>query len=68
MKGLILKKENWPQVIVIDKDNTLLNTIAVVFPTSKYLLCQSHCKECEGKVKVACTSKNALGFSYGCME
>ncbi|XP_057443930.1 protein FAR1-RELATED SEQUENCE 5-like [Lotus japonicus] len=34
MKGLILKMENCPQVIVTDKDNALVNAVVVVFPTS----------------------------------
>ncbi|XP_057432505.1 uncharacterized protein LOC130725276 [Lotus japonicus] len=52
LKGLIVKEENLPKVIVTDKDTVLMKVIEDVFPAARHLLCQFHVsKSVTGKLK-----------------
>ena len=42
MQGLFVKDIVLPQVIVIDRDLTLMNALECIFPSSTNLLCQFH--------------------------
>jgi transposase-like protein len=53
LKGLFIKEDLFPKVILTDRDNALMNAIAVVFPHTVNMLCRfhieknvsSHCKK-----------------------
>jgi len=40
IKGLFIKVDSYPKVVVNDKDITLMNAINVVFPKEYNLLCR----------------------------
>ncbi|XP_057456116.1 uncharacterized protein LOC130747258 [Lotus japonicus] len=42
LKGLLVKEEILPKVIVTDKDNVLMKVVEDVFPVARHLLCQFH--------------------------
>lgn len=42
LRGLILKDDAIPQVIVTDRDISLMTAVQTIFPTSTNLLCQFH--------------------------
>ncbi|XP_057443916.1 uncharacterized protein LOC130736078 [Lotus japonicus] len=44
LKGLIVKEENLPKVIVTDKDNVLMKVIEDVFPAARHLVEGAHSK------------------------
>ena len=56
-RGIFLKSDAIPQVIVIDRDSTLMNVVKTMFPESTNLLCRFHidknvkakCKTLAGK-------------------
>ena len=63
LRELIVKEKNLPQVIVTDKDTTLMNAVAHVFPTSKQLLCQFHiAKNVTAKSKLYCDKSDWDGI------
>ena len=49
--GLFLKRDALPGVIVIDKDQALMNTVKVVFPDCTNLLCSFYINK---NVKLQC--------------
>ena len=42
LKGLFLRFDSYPKVVVSDKDIALMNAINVVFPEAANLLCRFH--------------------------
>ena len=51
-RGIFLRCDAIPQVIVIDKDSILMNTVKTIFPKATNLLCQFHInKNVETKCK-----------------
>jgi hypothetical protein len=46
---LLKSKDNMPKVIVTDKDTTLMNDVAVIFPKSTTILCQFHARNVRAK-------------------
>jgi len=53
LRGLIVKDEDIPQVIVTNRDISLMNAVQVVFPSSSNLLCRFHINK---NVKSKCIS------------
>ncbi|XP_027913070.1 PKS-NRPS hybrid synthetase CHGG_01239-like isoform X1 [Vigna unguiculata] len=53
LRGLIVKDEDIPQVIVTNRDISLMNAVQVVFPSSSNLLCRFHINN---NVKTKCLS------------
>ncbi|XP_057432380.1 uncharacterized protein LOC130725144 [Lotus japonicus] len=51
LRGLILREEDMPKVMVTDRETALMNTVEATFPTSTHLLCQFHIAKC---VKANC--------------
>ncbi|XP_057451954.1 uncharacterized protein LOC130743743 [Lotus japonicus] len=51
LRGLLLKEEDMPKVMVTDKDISLMNAVTATFPTAAHLLCQFHISKC---VKAKC--------------
>ncbi|XP_057453094.1 putative protein FAR1-RELATED SEQUENCE 10 [Lotus japonicus] len=51
LRGLLLKEEDMPKVMVTDKDTALMNAVTATFPTAAHLLCQFHITKC---VKAKC--------------
>ncbi|XP_057452011.1 protein FAR1-RELATED SEQUENCE 6-like [Lotus japonicus] len=51
LRGLLLKEEDMPKVMVTDKDTALMNAVTTTFPTTAHLLCQFHIAKC---VKAKC--------------
>ncbi|XP_057418428.1 uncharacterized protein LOC130712620 [Lotus japonicus] len=51
LRGLLLKEEDMPKVMVTDKDTALMNAVTATFPTTAHLLCQFHIAKC---VKAKC--------------
>lgn len=57
-KTILKDQENMPQVIITDRDTTLMNSIATVFPTSSTLLCKYHIiKNMRSRVKHVADTK-----------
>lgn len=80
-RAMLKDKENTPKVIVTDRDTTLINLIAKVFPNSYILLCRYHItKNVRSPVKLAVGTKqikgedriiveaSVNGKNNGCME
>ncbi|XP_057424905.1 protein FAR1-RELATED SEQUENCE 5-like [Lotus japonicus] len=51
LRGLLLREEDMPKVMVTDKDTALMNAVTTTFPTAAHLLCQFHIAKC---VKAKC--------------
>ncbi|XP_057418445.1 protein FAR1-RELATED SEQUENCE 6-like [Lotus japonicus] len=51
LRGLLLREEDMPKVVVTDKDTALMNAVTATFPTAAHLLCQFHIAKC---VKAKC--------------
>ena len=51
--GLLSSKLNMPKVVVIDRDNGLMNVIAKVLPETSTLLCYFHIGK---NVRAKCTT------------
>ncbi|XP_057444559.1 protein FAR1-RELATED SEQUENCE 6-like [Lotus japonicus] len=47
LRGLLLREEDMPKVMVTDKDTALMNAVTVTFPTTAHLLCQFHIAKCK---------------------
>ncbi|GAU51929.1 hypothetical protein TSUD_417120, partial [Trifolium subterraneum] len=58
-KSLLISKETFPKVIVTDKDKSLMNDVAKVFPNSTALVCRVHVyKNVKAKFKALCKAKD----------
>ncbi|GAU13383.1 hypothetical protein TSUD_126790 [Trifolium subterraneum] len=56
--SLLKSKDTVPKVIVTDRDKSLMNVVAKVFPNSTALLCRYHVyKNVRAKFKALCTAK-----------
>ncbi|XP_057418606.1 uncharacterized protein LOC130712810 [Lotus japonicus] len=51
LRGLILREEDMPKVMVTYRDTSLMNAVEATFPTTTHLLCQFHIAKC---VKAKC--------------
>ncbi|XP_057418148.1 uncharacterized protein LOC130712327 [Lotus japonicus] len=51
LRGLLLREEDMPKVMVTDKDSALMNAVTTTFPTAAHMLCQFHIAKC---VKAKC--------------
>ncbi|KAL5146828.1 Protein FAR1-RELATED SEQUENCE 5 [Glycine soja] len=58
-RGLFLRNDRLPVVIVTDRDLALMNVVKVVFPECKNLLCRFHIDK---NVKEKCKSLNAWDY------
>ncbi|GAU27086.1 hypothetical protein TSUD_103950 [Trifolium subterraneum] len=57
-KSLLITKETFPKVIVTDRDKSLMNVVAKVFPNSTALVCRVHVyKNVKAKLKALCNAK-----------
>ena len=67
-RGLFLRRDSLPVVIVTGKDLTLMNAVKTMFPECTNLLCRFHI---ERNVKAKCKSridkKKCLGVCHGCL-
>jgi len=62
-RGLFLRRDALPGVIVIDRDLTLMNAVKTVFPECTYLLCRFHIdKNVKAKCKSLIAQKNAWEY------
>jgi len=62
-RGLFLKRDSLPGVIVTDKDLTLMNAVKTVFPECTNLLCRFHIdKNVMAKCKSLIGQKNAWEY------
>jgi len=62
-RGIFLRRDAIPQVIVTDRDLTLMNVVKTVFPESTNLLCQFHIdKNVKPKYKTLMGQKNAWDY------
>ncbi|GAU51671.1 hypothetical protein TSUD_371910 [Trifolium subterraneum] len=60
-KSLLIRKETFPKVIVTDKDKSLMNVVAKVFPNSTALVCRVHVyKNVKAKLKAVCNAKEQI--------
>ncbi|GAU11480.1 hypothetical protein TSUD_344700 [Trifolium subterraneum] len=58
-KSLLISKETFPKVIVTDRDKSLMNAVAKVFPNSTALACRVHVyKNVKAKFKALCKAKD----------
>ncbi|GAU48047.1 hypothetical protein TSUD_272250 [Trifolium subterraneum] len=58
-KSLLISKETFPKVIVTDRDKSLMNAVAKVFPNSTALVCRVHVyKNVKAKFKALCKAKD----------
>ncbi|XP_057444200.1 uncharacterized protein LOC130736382 [Lotus japonicus] len=46
LRGLLLREEGMPKVMVTDKDTALMNAVTTAYPTAAHLLCQFHIAKC----------------------
>jgi len=59
-QGIFLRFDAIPQVIIIDRDSTLMNAVKTLFPESTNLLCRFHIdKNVKAKCKTLVGQKNA---------
>ncbi|KAH1202820.1 Protein FAR1-RELATED SEQUENCE 5 [Glycine max] len=62
-RGLFLRHDRLPLVIVIDRDLALMNAVKIVFPESTNLLCRFHIdKNVKAKCKSLIGEKNAWDY------
>ncbi|KAH1249807.1 putative protein FAR1-RELATED SEQUENCE 10 [Glycine max] len=62
-RGLLLRNDRLPVVIVTDRDLALMNAVKVVFPECKNLLCRFHIdKNVKAKCKSLVGQKNAWDY------
>ncbi|KAH1194130.1 Protein FAR1-RELATED SEQUENCE 5 [Glycine max] len=66
-RGLFLKRDALPGVIVTDRDQTLINAVKDVFPECTNLLCNFHInKNVKAKCKSLIVQKNAWDYVMDC--
>ena len=62
-KSLLISKETFSKVIVTDRDKSLMNAVAKVFPNSTALVCRVHVyKNVKAKFKALCKAKDEKMF------
>jgi len=62
-RGIFLRRDALPGVIITDKDLTLMNALKSVFPESTNLLCQFHIdKNVKAKCKILVAQKNTWDY------
>src|ERR1044072_8620348 len=61
-RSMLKDQEDMPKVVVIDRDTTLMNVVAIVFSTSSTLLCRYHITtNVRSRVKPVVWSKQVAG-------
>jgi len=67
-RGIFLRSDALPEVIVTDRDLTLMNAVKTVFPECTNLLCSFHInKNVKAKCKLLIGKKKCLGVCHGCL-
>ena len=62
-RRIFMRRDAIPQVIITDRDSTLMNAVKTVFPESTNLLCQFHIdKNVKAKCKTFVDQKNAWDY------
>ncbi|KAH1225852.1 Protein FAR1-RELATED SEQUENCE 6 [Glycine max] len=68
-RGLFLRNDRLPVVIVIDRDLSLMNAVKTVFPKCTNLLCRFHIdKNVKAKCKSLIGQKNAWEYFTECLQ
>jgi len=69
LKGLFLREDVYPQVIVSDRDLALMNAINVVFLETSHILCRFHInKNVKAKCKMFVDSRKAWDIIMNAWE
>jgi len=62
-RGIFMRRDEIHQVIVTDRDSTLMNAVKIVFLEAINLLCRFHIdKNVKAKCKTLVGQKNAWGY------
>ena len=68
-RGIFMRHDAIPQVIITNRDSTLMNVVKIVFPEATNLLCRFHIdKNVKAKCKTLVGKKKRMGLCDGSMR